>query len=72
MRLKSVHFLTLFLVLYVGAEVTIGGGSNISLDIAIPMKSYTRTGWIVSIMVYERGGGASAGYIASGFFGGKS
>ena len=38
MRLKSVHFLTLFLVLYVGAEVTIGGGSNISLDIAIPEK----------------------------------
>ena len=38
MRLKSVHFLTLFLVLYVGAEVTIGGRSNISLDIAIPDK----------------------------------
>ncbi|KJA28717.1 hypothetical protein HYPSUDRAFT_1082544 [Hypholoma sublateritium FD-334 SS-4] len=53
LRLKSVHFLTLFLVLYVGTEVTIGG-------------------WIVSIMVYERGGGASAGYIASGFFGGMT
>ncbi len=38
MRLKSVHFLTLFLVLYVGAEVTIGGRLNFSLDISIPER----------------------------------
>lgn len=30
LRLKSVHLLTLFLVLYVGTEVTIGGEINIS------------------------------------------
>ena len=27
-------------------------------------------GWIVTFMINERGGGASAGYISSGFFAG--
>ncbi|KAJ7165543.1 MFS general substrate transporter [Mycena crocata] len=48
---KAVHLLALFLLVYVGVEVTIGG-------------------WIVSFMISVRGGGASAGYISAGFFGG--
>jgi fucose permease len=50
---KAVHFLALFILIYVGVEVTIGG-------------------WIVTYIIEERGGGPSAGYISSGFFGGKS
>ncbi|KAG2008699.1 MFS transporter [Coprinopsis cinerea AmutBmut pab1-1] len=48
---KAVHFLALFILIYVGVEVTIGG-------------------WIVTYIIEERGGGPSAGYISSGFFGG--
>lgn len=29
-------------------------------------------GWIVTFIEQKRGGGASAGYISSGFFGGKN
>lgn len=29
-----------------------------------------QAGWIVTFMINERGGGASAGYVSSGFFGG--
>lgn len=50
-RLKEVHYLALFGLLYVGAEVSIGG-------------------WIVTFIEHNRGGGASAGYVSSGFFGG--
>jgi len=28
-------------------------------------------GWIVTFMMVERNGGASSGYVASGFFGGE-
>ncbi|CCL99205.1 uncharacterized protein FIBRA_01220 [Fibroporia radiculosa] len=51
MRLKEVHYLATFSLIYVGVEVSIGG-------------------WIVTFIEQERGGGASAGYISSGFFGG--
>ncbi|CCL99206.1 uncharacterized protein FIBRA_01221 [Fibroporia radiculosa] len=51
MRLKEVHYLAIFSLIYVGVEVSIGG-------------------WIVTFIEQERGGGASAGYISSGFFGG--
>ncbi|KAH9933057.1 MFS general substrate transporter [Fomitopsis serialis] len=51
MRLKEVHYLAMFSLIYVGVEVSIGG-------------------WIVTFIEDERGGGASAGYISSGFFGG--
>ncbi|PCH35199.1 MFS general substrate transporter [Wolfiporia cocos MD-104 SS10] len=51
MRLKEVHFLAVFSLIYVGVEVSIGG-------------------WIVTFIEERRGGGASAGYISSGFFGG--
>jgi len=51
MRLKEVHYLAIFSLIYVGVEVSIGG-------------------WIVTFIEQKRGGGASAGYISSGFFGG--
>ncbi|KAF9820179.1 hypothetical protein IEO21_01612 [Rhodonia placenta] len=51
LRLKEVHLLSIFCLIYVGIEVTLGG-------------------WIVTFIVDKRGGGATAGYISSGFFGG--
>ncbi|KAF9021400.1 MFS general substrate transporter [Hymenopellis radicata] len=52
-RIKSVHFLAIFALVYIGVEITLGG-------------------WIVTFIISERGGGPSAGYISSGFFGGRS
>ncbi|KII86703.1 hypothetical protein PLICRDRAFT_665095, partial [Plicaturopsis crispa FD-325 SS-3] len=49
--IKTVHFLALFTLVYVGFEVTVGG-------------------WIVTFIIRTRDGGANAGYISSGFFGG--
>ncbi|KIO26268.1 hypothetical protein M407DRAFT_74726 [Tulasnella calospora MUT 4182] len=51
LRQKQVHLLAAFTMVYVGAEVTIGG-------------------WIVTFLEQLRGGGPSAGYVSSGFFGG--
>ncbi|KAG9014374.1 hypothetical protein FRB94_012780 [Tulasnella sp. JGI-2019a] len=50
-RLPTVHFMSLFLFLYVGSEITTGG-------------------WIFTYLLNYRGGGPSAGYVSSGFFGG--
>ncbi|EJF59568.1 MFS general substrate transporter [Dichomitus squalens] len=50
-RLKSLHLMAIFILIYVGVEVTLGG-------------------WIVTYVKDLRGGGPSAGYISSGFFGG--
>ncbi|TFY55750.1 hypothetical protein EVG20_g9203 [Dentipellis fragilis] len=50
-RLKALHVLASFILVYVGTELTIGG-------------------WIVTYISQVRGGGASSGYISSGFFGG--
>jgi len=51
LSLRTVHLLSIFALLYVGVEVTIGG-------------------WITTYIIDVRGGGPSAGYISSGFFGG--
>ncbi|KAG2145421.1 major facilitator superfamily domain-containing protein [Suillus bovinus] len=51
LRLREVHLLAFFLLIYVGVEVTVGG-------------------WMVTYIIYVRGGGPSSGYISSGFFGG--
>ncbi|KIJ67634.1 hypothetical protein HYDPIDRAFT_127803 [Hydnomerulius pinastri MD-312] len=51
LKLKAVHLLGLFILTYVGIEVTLGG-------------------WIVTFMTDVRGGGSSAGYVSSGFWGG--
>jgi fucose permease len=52
MKTRAVHLLAVFILIYVGVEVTIGG-------------------WIVTFIIKVRGGGPSAGYISSGFFGGQ-
>ncbi|KAK7677635.1 hypothetical protein QCA50_019326 [Cerrena zonata] len=49
--LRTVHLLSIWALIYVGVEVTLGG-------------------WIVTFIEQKRGGGTSAGYISSGFFGG--
>ncbi|KAF8181818.1 MFS general substrate transporter [Pholiota molesta] len=53
LHLKAVHLIALFLVIYIGVEMTIGG-------------------WIVTILVFSRGGGPKTGYITSGYFGGMT
>ncbi|KAL1714221.1 major facilitator superfamily domain-containing protein [Schizophyllum commune] len=58
MRLPTVHLTALFCFIYVGTEVTLGGELN------------RWTGWIVTFVIDERGGGSSSGYLSSGFFGG--
>ncbi|TFK49165.1 MFS general substrate transporter [Heliocybe sulcata] len=50
-KLKAVHMLAIFALIYVGVEVTIGG-------------------WTVTYIIDVRHGGASSGYISSGFFAG--
>ncbi|EIW55077.1 MFS general substrate transporter [Trametes versicolor FP-101664 SS1] len=49
--LRALHLMAIFILIYVGVEVTLGG-------------------WIVTYVIQLRGGGASSGYISSGFFGG--
>ena len=70
MRNKSVHLLALFLMVYIGVEVTIGGiifGNCMIFGSLITLKS----GWIVTFLMLVRGGGPSSGYVSTGFFGGK-
>ena len=70
---KTVHFLALFITVYVGVEVTITGkslkifhfrDSSLILD-------YDKLGWIVTFMMIVRGGGPTSGYISTGFYSGK-
>ena len=67
MRLPTVHLTALFCFIYVGTEVTLGGGYRRLKGAA---KLNLRTGWIVTFVIDERGGGSSSGYLSSGFFGG--
>ncbi|KAK7034552.1 hypothetical protein VNI00_012399 [Paramarasmius palmivorus] len=55
-RHKNVHLLSLFVLVYVGVEVTIGAN--------------TREGWITTYILRLRDGGVNSGYISSGFFAG--
>ena len=76
MRNKTVHLLALFLVMYIGVEVTIGG-----IYIKYLFQPYfvaqqiffvtTFKGWIVTFLMLVRDGGPSSGYVSTGFFGGK-
>jgi hypothetical protein len=71
MRNKTVHLLALFLVVYIGVEVTIGG-IICSLTSLLNKKLINVTqGWIVTFLMLVRGGGPSSGYVSTGFFGGK-
>ena len=70
MRNKTVHLLSLFLMIYIGVEVTIGG--IISFNLHDCHKSdYCKSGWIVTFLTIVREGGPSSGYVSTGFFGGK-
>ena len=68
-RLKSLHLMAIFILIYVGVEVTLGGESCPSLPIGCWI-SVIRAGWIVTYVINLRGGGPDSGYISSGFFGG--
>ena len=64
--------MALFIFIYVGVEVTISGKPSIALQVCgftnLPVKF---SGWIVTYVINERHGGVNAGYISSGFWGGK-
>lgn len=71
LRLKAVHYLAFFVLVYVGVEVTIGGGFFPSQIVHnCPLKVVRFLGWVVTFMRDVRGGGLSSGYVSSGFFGG--
>ena len=71
MGIRTVHLLSFFALIYVGVEVTLGGETVITpFKLAIPIAIWI-TGWIVTFIEQKRGGGATAGYISSGFFGGE-
>lgn len=68
--IRTVHLLSVFALIYVGVEVTLGGMSPPILKSLLAWYHET-VGWIVTFIQQKRGGGPSAGYISSGFFGGK-
>ena len=72
-KLKSLHLMAVFILIYIGVEVTLGGQTYAAPSMAhllmlIILRPFT--GWIVTYVIDLRGGGPSAGYISSGFFGG--
>ena len=70
-RLKEVHLLALFILIYVGVEVTLGGEYVCSWPERVYNRSWFMcTGWTVTYIIKVRGGGSSSGYVSSGFFGG--
>ena len=70
-RLREVHFLAFFILIYVGVEVTLGGNSFSLLECSY-LLSTLLPGWTVTYILNVRGGGKNSGYVSSGFFGGKS
>lgn len=70
LNLRIIHFLSIFALIYVGVEVTLGGTSAFVSGFGI-LSHLLSTGWIVTFIQQKRGGGASAGYISAGFFGGQ-
>lgn len=68
--LRVVQLLALFILAYVGVETTIGGENPLEGHLQRVLMRALHVGWIVSYTIDVRGGGPSAGYISSGFFGG--
>ena len=73
-RLRAFHLMALFILVYVGTEVTLGGEhmrflSSFGEQLLTPRPPFF-SGWIVTYVIDLRGGGPSSGYISSGFFGG--
>ena len=62
--------LIVWALIYIGVEVTLGGTCNVTHCIALGLSE--PLGWIVTFIIRERHGGAKAGYISSGFFGGEA
>jgi fucose permease len=71
MRNKTVHLLAIFLMVYIGVEVTIGGMIFRVNYLIVSSLDYYKLGWIVTFLMIVRGGGPSSGYVSTGFFGGK-
>ena len=69
-QLKLVHLMAFFILVYVGAEVTIGGLLVSVVSRLTNAADSFAGGWIVTFVLRERGAGAGAGYVSSGFFGG--
>ena len=69
---KDVHLFAVFILVYVGIEVTLGGMSVVTAFLYAVPGSRRYSGWIVTYIIDVRGGGPSSGYISSGFFGGVS
>ena len=66
MRNKTAHLLALFLVVYIGVEVIIGG-IICSLTSLFNQSLITVTqGLIVTFLVLVHGGGPSSGYVSIG------
>jgi fucose permease len=68
LRNVTVQIMAIFLLVYVGVEVTIGGSCH--LIHGVPLFLCHTIGWIVTFIIKVRGGGPSSGYVSSGFFGG--
>ena len=68
-RLRSLHIMAIFILIFVGVEYTLGVESCPSSPIG-RWISAMRAGWIVTYVINLRGGGPDSGYISSGFFGG--
>ncbi len=70
MRIKSVHALSFFALVYVGIEVTLGGKSLASAQSLYKNTLEVRSvGWSVTYILEKRGGSFNFGYISSRFFG---
>jgi fucose permease len=68
---KAVHLLALFLMVYIGVEVTIGGIIHFYKAAFNKKLNNRKSGWTASFLMLVRGGGPSSGYVSTGFFGGK-
>jgi fucose permease len=68
---KAVHLLSLFLMVYIGVEVTIGGIIHFYIVAFNKKLNNCKSGWTASFLMLVRGGGPSSGYVSTGFFGGK-
>ena len=71
MGLKTVHLLSFFALVYVGAEVTLGGKEHRTTIRFLFVLNECLTGWIVTFIEQKCAGNPSSGYISSGFFGGE-
>ncbi|KAG8818316.1 hypothetical protein FRC17_010878 [Serendipita sp. 399] len=75
----TVQLMALFIFIYMGVEVAIGGTFLFYYSLLLRGDSLTRLathslsmglGWTVKFLIDVRGGGPSSGYVSSGFWGG--